>query len=137
MSKKKKPKTKKKPSKKATFKRKGNDKNFTKAGKFKKGNKMGKGSPYFTRQKELREELLEAATPKKIKAVFDSLFDLATNKKYNDKARVMAAKEYLDRTTGKVVQPQEINLTSPRDQAEIIRQSVYEMNSGKPNGDDK
>src|SRR6516165_11000761 len=67
-------------------------------GRFTPGNAIGKGNPGNRRQRELREALLECATPEKVKAVEEALHELAVG------GDVAAAKVWLDHVVGKPLQ---------------------------------
>ncbi|MCL2639919.1 MAG: hypothetical protein FWD53_03645 [Phycisphaerales bacterium] len=64
-------------------------------GRFTKGNAGGPGNPHAAHVATLRAAMLEAITPKKIKAVVDKLIAQALE------GNVMAAKEVLERSIGK------------------------------------
>jgi hypothetical protein len=78
-------------------------------GRFTPGNAIGKGNPGNRRQRELRAALIEAATPEKVKAVEESLHELAVG------GDVAAAKVWLDHVVGKPVQA--VELSGPDGQA--------------------
>jgi hypothetical protein len=72
-------------------------------GRFTPGNAIGKGNPGNRRQRELRAALIEAATPEKVKAVEESLHELAVG------GDVAAAKVWLDHVVGKPLQAVEVS----------------------------
>jgi hypothetical protein len=78
-------------------------------GKFAPGNKHSLGHAGNRRQRELRTALVEAATPEKVKAVEESLHELAAG------GDVAAAKVWLDHVVGKPVQA--VELSGPDGQA--------------------
>src|SRR6516164_3129532 len=72
-------------------------------GRFAPGNQAAVGDPGNTRMKELRRALLECATEEKVKAVEESLHELAVG------GDVAAAKVWLDHVVGKPVQALEVS----------------------------
>jgi hypothetical protein len=72
-------------------------------GRFALGNKVAVGNPGGSRMKELRAALLAAATPEKVKAVEESLHELAVG------GDVAAAKVWLDHVVGKPLQAVEVS----------------------------
>ena len=72
-------------------------------GLFQPGNQIAKGNVGNARMKELRRTLVEAATPEKVKAVEESLHELAVG------GDVAAAKVWLDHVVGKPVQALELS----------------------------
>jgi hypothetical protein len=74
-------------------------------GRFAPGNQAAVGNPGNTRMKELRRALLECATEEKVKAVEESLHELAVG------GDVAAAKVWLDHVVGKPVQA--VKLSGP------------------------
>ena len=88
-------------------------------GRFTPGNAIGKGNPGNRRQRELRAALIEAATPEKVKAVEEALYELAVG------GDVAAAKVWLDHVVGKPVQA--VELAGPDGQAlgmEVVMTAV-------------
>src|SRR5262249_47427828 len=71
-------------------------------GLFAPGNTIAKGNVGNARMKELRRALLDCATPEKVKAVEESLHELAVG------GDVAAAKVWLDHVVGKPVQAVEL-----------------------------
>ena len=78
-------------------------------GLFQAGNQIAKGHVGNARMRELRRTLVEAATPEKVKAVEESLHELAVG------GDVAAAKVWLDHVVGKPVQA--VELSGPDGQA--------------------
>jgi hypothetical protein len=72
-------------------------------GRFAPGNQAAVGNPGNTRMKELRRALLECATEEKVKAVEESLHELAVG------GDVAAAKVWLDHVVGKPLQAVEVS----------------------------
>jgi hypothetical protein len=88
-------------------------------GRFAAGNKHSLGSAGNRRPRELRAALIEAATPEKVKAVEESLHELAVG------GDVAAAKVWLDHVVGKPVQA--VELAGPDGQAlgmEVVMTAV-------------
>ena len=88
-------------------------------GKFAPGNKHSLGHAGNRRQRELRTALVEAATPEKVKAVEESLHELAAG------GDVAAAKVWLDHVVGRPVQA--VELAGPDGQAlgmEVVMTAV-------------
>jgi hypothetical protein len=72
-------------------------------GRFATGNKHSLGHAGNRRQRELRAALIEAATPEKVKAVEESLHELAVG------GDVAAARVWLDHVVGKPLQAVEVS----------------------------
>jgi hypothetical protein len=72
-------------------------------GRFAAGNKLSLGNAGNRRQRELRTALVEAATPEKVRAVEESLHEVAVG------GDVAAAKVWLDHVVGKPVQAVELS----------------------------
>jgi hypothetical protein len=85
-------------------------------GRFAPGNAISQGNLGNKRMKELRRALLECATEEKVKAVEESLHELAVG------GDVAAAKVWLDHTCGRPVQAVEIG--GPDGQALNLTQIV-------------
>jgi hypothetical protein len=71
----------------------------TASGKFAPGNKGGPGNPHAKRVAEIRGQLLEAATPARMKKVINALLTQA------ESGDMAAIKEVFDRLIGKPTQP--------------------------------
>lgn len=71
----------------------------TVGGKFAKGYKGGPGNPYAKRTAEYRKAMMEAVTPEDVRGAIRALVLAARD------GDVVAIKELLDRTVGKVTQP--------------------------------
>jgi hypothetical protein len=76
-------------------------------GHFAPGNRIGKGNLGNKRMAELRRALLDSATPDRVKAVAEALYEMAVG------GDVSAAKVWLEFTVGKPVQA--VELSTPED----------------------